>query len=202
MITSKRLAIPVAAIALALVAVAGASATTAATNPPPIESPASTEPIPSPPKTPALGDNPTTPVGPSDLLSEPQSSETLGTSLEPAPPETLAVDPSTAQKNLESVFGSLPVEYTAKLALYSNSTYGEIQKDGSVIPTYTKALVWAFVSDSPYAGADAASGPVGQKASSASSPPTGTICHSVLLADAKTGAYLMGYTSCPVGDES
>lgn len=103
-----------------------------------------------------------------------------------------------AKAELERRFGPLPSAFKPSLALYTDTTYGDIQTDNTVKPYYTKVLVWAFVASNvpadPSANYGAALGPDG-KAYPASVAPNAR-CNSVWTVDATTGKYMDGYSTC------
>ena len=132
-------------------------------------------------------------------LAEPLVTPEVGATLSPPPPGARAsVDEATARSNLEKVVGPLPPSFTPKLAVYSNTTYGEIQENGTVKPQYLNKLVWAYIAREPYEPSKSG-GMVGPDGGPKQAKlPAGTMCDGVWLADAGTGEYLMGYSGCPV----
>jgi hypothetical protein len=132
------------------------------------------------------------------MLAEPLVTPEAGAALMPPPPDARAgVDEATARANLEKVVGPLPSTFAPNLALYTNTTYGEIQKDGAVKPQYTNVLVWAYIARQPYQPGNHG-GIVTPSGRATPDLPEGTMCDGVWLADANTGQYMMGYSSCPV----
>ncbi len=134
-------------------------------------------------------------VNPRDYLAATETYTTLGATLSRPPTGSSAVSEAVARHNIESAIGPIQPAFVSELALYTNTAFGEIQRDNSVSPTYTGVLVWAFLADGVYAGGSGAMvGPDGQ--SIAATMPQGTACRAIWLADATTGEYLMGYSSC------
>lgn len=138
------------------------------------------------------------PVDPALILHSSVVNPTVGARLDPAPEGSSAVSVDVARAELERRFGPLTSAFEPSLALYTNTTYGEIQTDDSVKPYYTKVLVWAFIATDvpadPTANHGAALGADG-KAHPASIAPNAR-CNAVWTVDATTGKYMNGYSTC------
>lgn len=155
------------------------------------------------PATPAASPTQSTPAASPTQSSPPDqrlsqrvdSTFEAGVTLTPPAQDAVAIPESVARRAAEAVFGSAVVaSKQPKLANFNDKNMGKIGADGSVTLDYVNRLVWAYIG---YQACDqqgglAMMGPNGVPVVATYRP--GLTCIGVIVVDAHTGQYLMGYS--------
>lgn len=120
----------------------------------------------------------------------------------PTGPVTVPISLAEAETAVVKQIGTVPPQYKAYLADFSDTSVGTTQSDGSVALRYQQVLVWAFVAKNTWADRTATGGRLGgpnlRTTPTASLAPT-TPCISLMMVDAGTGKFLEGTDGCGPG---